>query len=391
VKLRMNLDRLRTLWLALGALWLVSLGGCSLISIKSPEKPLSAEELNARILTREVSAQFISAVERSGDRIAASEDDNAVLENTLRWEIRAIGQSRRAATQMAPNLSLLDTWALAEQLKAFVGPGGAGAALFGTHQGAIREICDDYATDAEQMGHGLLPSKDYVQYRDFIAGYVQQYPLRDLTLERTSVVVLWSREHGGHSSLVNALGTIPQALADSTQRLQIYGETVPGEVLHETELALRQSGYSRADLQAALQQLDERMARLATVAESTPQLVQGAEAEVRQSLREVLDRLSASSRETGEMLRTERIALFADLQTERQAIMADLDQQRQALAKDSARIGDQLLRTGGRQVRALVGEVLLLVIVLTVILLGLPFAAGHAVGRARERRVQRPD
>jgi hypothetical protein len=382
---------IRKLALGLSGLLLLNLTACSLISLKSPEKPLTPEELNARIMTRELSAQFISAVERSGERIAADEDDNAVLDNTLRWEVRSVAQSRRAATQMAPNLSLLDTWALAEQLKAFVGAGGPGAALFGTHQGMIREICDDYAADAEQLGHTLLSASDYALFRDFIAGYVRQYPLRDLTLERTSVVLLWSREYPGHATLVDALGTIPQALADSAQRLQIYGETMPGEVMHQTELALRESGYSRGDLHGALEQLDERMERLTAVAESTPQLVHGAEAEVRQNLREVLDRLSASSRETSAVLRTERIALFADLQGERQALLAAVDQQRQLLAKDGARMADQLVRTGGQQARELIGEVLLLVILLTVILLGLPFGAGYALGRARERHAHRGD
>jgi hypothetical protein len=381
----------RWLSLCLAVLVLLNLAACSLISLKSPEKPLTPEELNARLLTRELSAQFISAVERSGERIAAEEDDSAVLDNTLRWEVRSVAQSRRAATQMAPNLSLLDTWALAEQLKAFVGAGGPGAALFGTHQGTVREICEDYAADAEQLAHTLLAAHDYQQYSDFIAGYVRQYPLRDLTLERTSVVLLWSREHPGQAKLTDSLGTIPEALADSAQRLQIYGETMPAEVMHETELALRQSGYSRADLHAALGQLDERMERLTAVAESTPQLVHGAEADVRQNLREVLERLSASSRETSAALRNERIALFSDLQGERQALLVALDQQRQAFAKDGARVADQLVRTAGEQVRILVGEALLLVILLVVILLGLPFGAGYALGRARERRAHRAD
>ena len=43
-----------------------SLASCSLISLKSPEKPLSTRDLNARILTREYSARFIAAARLSG-------------------------------------------------------------------------------------------------------------------------------------------------------------------------------------------------------------------------------------------------------------------------------------------------------------------------------------
>src|SRR5215469_15696189 len=101
---------------------LLALGvaGCSLLSFKSPERPLSTRDLNARILTRELTAQFRAAVSRCADDIAATEHDPAVLENTLRWEIASVAASRHAATRMSPLMSLLDTWALAEQMQAFM-------------------------------------------------------------------------------------------------------------------------------------------------------------------------------------------------------------------------------------------------------------------------------
>src|SRR5579864_3470645 len=121
-------------------LLLAALAGCSLLSFKSPERPLSTRDLNARILTRELSAQFVSAVVRCADGITATDKDPLVLDNTLRWEIAAIGESRRAATRMAPMMSLLDTWTLAVQMEAFTAEGAPGAALFGTHQPAVQAI-----------------------------------------------------------------------------------------------------------------------------------------------------------------------------------------------------------------------------------------------------------
>src|SRR5579872_5393393 len=53
-----------------GAL-LLSLAACSLVTLKSPEKPLSARELNTRVLTHEFAARFIFAVEQTADEIAA--------------------------------------------------------------------------------------------------------------------------------------------------------------------------------------------------------------------------------------------------------------------------------------------------------------------------------
>lgn len=372
-----------------GALSL-ALSSCSLISLKSPERPLSPRDLNARILTRELSAQFVTSVNRCADDIAASEHDPRVLENTLRWEIGAVGESRRAATRLVPMMSLLDTWALAVQMQTFTAQGAPGGALFGSHQQAVRDVSDTYASDAQALARRLLAPHDFAAYQTFVEQYVREHPLADLTFARPSIVALWSREQGADTRLVDSLGTIPEAMADATDRMEIYGDTVPAQVMHETELALRESGYTRGDVQAEIRQLNERLARLSAVAESTPELVHGAEAQVRQSLREVLERLDASSRSAEQALHAERVALFTDLQSERAAVMAQLDVERKAVAEDAARISSRAMKDAGTQLRELAAEVLLLLIVLAVVVLGLPFAAGYLVGRARQGRVPGP-
>jgi hypothetical protein len=371
-----------------GSALLLVLAGCSLLSLKTPERPLSPRDLNARILTRELSAQFVTSAGRCADDIAATEHDPRVLDNALRWEIAAIGESRRAATRMAPMMSLLDTWAVAAQMRAFAADGAPGGALFGAHQQAVHDVSANYADDAQALARRLLAPREFAAYQGFVEKYVREHPLADLTFARASVVELWSREQGADIKLADSLGTIPEALADAADRLEIYGDTVPSQMMRKTQLALRESGYSRGEVQAAIRQLNERLERLSAVAESTPELVRGAEAEVRQSLREVLDRLEASSRAAGEELHAERVALFADLQSERVAVLAAVDAQRKALAEDAARISSRVVKDAGAQLRDLAAEVLLLLIVLSVVVLGLPFAAGYLLGRARQGRAR---
>ena len=366
-------------------LTLMALSACSLVSLKTQEKPLTPEELNARVLTRELSAQYIEAVERTAGDIAASEDDPQLLDNTLRWEIAAIAQSRRAATQMAPRLSLLDTWALAMQMQSFVAPGGAGAGAFGTHQEAVRKVSSDYADGAGRIAQGLLTPSEFTEYQKFIEDYVRDYPFKDFGFDRTSVVVLWSEQKGA-PKLVDAMGTIPQALADTSQRVQIYGETIPPQVMRETQLALREAGYSKGDVQSSLKRLDERLKQLGAAAESAPETVRGAVADVRDSVYELLDRLESSSRATTAALATQRVALFADIKGEREAIVAAVDTQRKALTADAAKVADQVLTRSAEQARLVAREVVLLVMLLALVLLGIPFAAGYYVGRARHAR-----
>ena len=379
----------RSIQLAACTAALLAVAGCSLLSFKSPERPLSTRDLNARILTRELSGEFVAAVIRCADEIAATEKDPLLLENTLRWEIAAVGESRRAATRMAPMMSLLDTWVLGVQMKGFTAAGAPGGNLFGVHQQSVQAISDKYADDAQALARRLIAPKDLPDYQRFVADYVRDYPLRDLDFARPSVVGLWSRGKGAETRLVDSLGTIPEALADTTDRLEIFGETVPSQMMRRTQLALLQAGYSKSDLQSSLRTLDERLDRLTAVAESSPELVKGAEADFRASLREVLARLDASSLRMIEAVHTERGALFADLQSEREAVLAALGAQRKAFSLDAGRVADQVVRSAGEQVRYLAGEVLVLLIVLTAVLLGLPFAAGYLVGRAHRRRTAR--
>ena len=183
--------------------------GCSLVSLKSPERPLSDRDLNTRILTREFSYHFISAVQQRADEIAASETDPKVIANTLRWKIGAAEESQRAAMRLAPAMSLLDTWALAEQMKVFLSPGNPGAALFGTHQEAALSLASELDEDASTLASRLISGRDLDKDRDFVQMYSREHPLTSLDFVRASVVELWTQSQGANFKVIDSLGTIP--------------------------------------------------------------------------------------------------------------------------------------------------------------------------------------
>lgn len=360
--------------------------GCSLISLKSPERPLSDRDMNTRILTREFSYHFINAVQQRADEIAASESDPAIVANTLRWKIGAAEESQRAAMRMAPAMSLLDTWALAEQMKAFLSPGSPGGALFGAHQEAALSIASELDEEATTLANRLIAPEELAKYRSFIETYTREHPLTSLDFVRTSVIELWTQGQGANFKLVDSLGTIPEAMADISDRVKISGDTLASQAMWRTQLALRDSGYSGNDLRSALRQLDDRLSKVSAMAENAPQLMHDAVGDMRQSVFEALDRVDRSSAALIEKLSVQREALTADLHTERDTVLAAADTQRKALAQDVSRIADQVVKSSGEQVRALAREVLILLIVLAIIILGLPFWAGYMVGRARRER-----
>src|SRR5215472_13393729 len=123
---------------------LALLSACSLVSVKSPERPLSTRDLNARIATRQFSVELTSAVDECADEIARNESDPVVLRNVLRWKIATTAQSLRAASQLAPTMAVLDTWVLSAGMQEFFSEQGAGHALFGRYQQAAAMLANDF-------------------------------------------------------------------------------------------------------------------------------------------------------------------------------------------------------------------------------------------------------
>ncbi len=368
---------------ALACSAVAGLAGCSLLTVKTPERPLSTRDTNARLLTRELASQFVTGVGLCADAVMRTEQDPRLQQNTLRWEIAAVGDSRRAATQLAPTMALLDSWALAEQMTAFAAPGAPGGALFGAHQECVRRVSEEYASANEDLAQRLLSPREFSQYRGFVETYAREHPLQDLEFARASVLELWSRQQGAEVKLVDSVGTIPEAMADVADRMQIYSDTVPSQVMWQTQLALQQSGYSGRDVRGALKDLDARLDALTTLANAAPEHVHDAVEDLRGSLLDVIARLDAAGAATLTRVGAERIAMLAQLGAEREKTLAAVDAQRRAITADAARMADDIVRSAGDQARRLAREVLLLMIVLAVLVLGLPFAAGYLVGRGR--------
>src|ERR1700686_4390244 len=366
---------------ALAAL-MASVASCSLISLKSPEKPLSTRDLNARILTHEYSAHFIAAVEQTADQIAAATEAAAMRRNALRWKIAATEMSERAAGQIVPMMGLLDTWALSVQMQQYLAD-GAGRALFAAQQPLAVALAAELAGQAQELARRLTAPEEFAHDQRFIDGYARAHPIESLGFVRASIVDLWTHDSGAEVRLVDSLGTVPEALANAADLLRMYGDKGPSQLLWKAQLAAQESGLSGTELQSALQRLDERIAAVSVTAGAMPDLVKGI-------VRAVGVRFNPSWAELMGTVHSEGSTLSASVSAERQAAMQAGGVGRAAVAADAARIASQVIREAGEQARALVHEALLALIAMAVVLLGLPFAAGYFVGRGRRRERSRP-
>lgn len=361
------------------------LAGCSLFSLRLPDKPLPQRELNARMLTREFAASFAVRVEVAADSIAARSADPATRLNALRWKLGASKASQHSATQMAPMMALLDTWTFSEQMRQFFDT-GAGAQLFGEDQSIARATAQTLATDAQQLARGVSSDAELTRYREFVERYAREHPLADLGFARTSVMDQWAVETNQHATLVETVGSVSQSMSDVSERMRMFGERAPSQAVWETRLAMVDAGFGGADLSRALGRADASLDRLSRLAESSPEQLHAAIADLRSSMLVVSDRFDQSWAQMMGTVQQEREELAANIREEREAALLAFDSQRVALAKDAERVAGQAIASGGTQVRALARDMMIYGTLLYLVVLGLPFVAGYFVGRLRAAR-----
>jgi hypothetical protein len=356
------------------------LPACSLLSIKTPETPLTPREQEARLLTRDYAEHFNGAMIRALDDAAIRETDPAVRSLALQLKLGVVSQSTRAATGLSPIGSLIDTWAFALQLRDYL-DSGSGAALLAGSQSDVRSHADGLADEAETMAKKVT-GDDYPRYQAFVKRYTFRYPLEGPDCQRTSVLSIWSAEEQDKTPL-RVVGTVSQALGDVSDRMRIYGQEIPAVSLWEAQRALERSGIDPASYRTTFRSIDTQLAKISTLAETSPALAHEAIAELRRSLGESSDRLDNAWTQMLQTLRIERAALAANIASERESLTAAADVERTRISADAAKIAERAVDKSWSEIRALVREALLLLIVLAVVVLGLPFAAGYFLGRHR--------
>jgi hypothetical protein len=358
------------------------LTGCSLLTLKSPEIPLSAREQEARLLTRDYAAHFATTITHLIDDAAHGDTDPASRSRALELKLGAVTDITRASTGLSPIASLLDTWAFSLQFRDFLTTGW-GAMLLGNAQSDMRLAAARLAAEADDLARKVTDN-DYARYHAFVVNYAGLYPLQSADLVRPSVLSAWVIE-GHDKNPLREVGTVAQALGDMSDRVRIYSERIPVMSLWQAELALDRAGFDAASYQSALRNMDAQLERISKLADSNPQLAHEAIAELRNSLRASSDRLDVSWMRMIRTLSAEREALAANIATERESVTAAFDEQRARIAADAAQITAQAVETSWRELRKLVRDALLLTTLLVLVMLGLPFAAGYLVGRRRLR------
>lgn len=387
---------------ALLFLSLFMLNGCSLLEIKleSDAVPLTTTELNTRILTREYSKHFFSAVESAADEVALLYPKEDVLHHSyvLLWKIHAEEGLQAAAYQVSPKVALIDTWVFSAQMAHFFSPDGKGQALFETD--IPYQTSQMLYADIESIAEKLLPGSEFRTSKAFVAEFVEQHPLHDLMMRRTPALKSWLAHHNiEETEAVATLGTMPEALGDVSDRLGLVSEQTPKIMTWKAELIAINSNIKSGDVNKALESFRRTSESFEDFVKNNPEYMQNLAEQMTLQFQPLLDDLDMKTDDKLQQLSAERMALemmvarerqeFVNMvERERNAIALIVTQEREKFTQDIDQVSQDVLTLAMDKLIELIKSTIIYFILFILVIFFAPLGLGYFLGkRAAVKRI----
>ncbi|WP_348633912.1 chemotaxis protein [Shewanella sp. WXL01] len=374
-------DRCMSLWLALSLL--VSVSGCSLLEVKleSGVEPLTQEQLNMRLFSREFSYRFYTQVETTADMIAANTDDKQVIANTLMWKINAEQNVQRAIFQAAPVAAMVDTWVFTEQMHQFFATGN-GSQAFGEQQqfaiDASRALADQFAKTIK----GFINNSRFERNYEFVKQYVAANPINDFSFSRVSAFDEWlSYSNINEFEAVTTFGTMPEVMSDMSDRMAMTTEQMPKILGWKAELYALYAEVGPEDIEIALNNMSETAKRFQTLMENSPEMMHQLAADLRVELTPLVNELSLVADDKLAQLSKEREAVSLMIVAERQAIAEIIASERAAAMQELDVLSAKTVDLVFEKVIVTIKSVILYVILFLLVVFFAPLGLGVWLGK----------
>ncbi|MGI9876493.1 chemotaxis protein [Vibrio chagasii] len=372
----------------------IVLSGCSLLEVKldSQTTPLTQQELNARLMTREYAKMFFTRVEDSADVIAQSypADDTLHQSYVLLWKIHAEQGLQQAAYQTSPMSALIDSWVFTAQMNQFYAE-GEGSNLFTTYHAvnAARSLDQE----AEKLAKGVLSSSDFKKSKAFVAEFVASNPFNDLTFRNTPAYREWLAYLGkDESQIVQSLGTMPEAMSDASDRLSLMADQTPKLMSWKAELVAMNSSLTGEDLSMTLESLRQTSASMQDFIENNPEYMQTLASIMSAEMQPLLNDLSDKTDQKLAMLSDERVALEKMVTREREALVQMIEKERIEIAgivtserelftQDLDRVSQEVVVLAIDKLMELIKGVIIYFILFILVVFFAPLGIGYWLGK----------
>ncbi|MFA0324194.1 chemotaxis protein [Vibrio splendidus] len=372
----------------------VVLSGCSLLEVKldTQTTPLTQQELNARIMTREYAKMFFMRVEDSADLIAQSypADDTLHQSYVLLWKIHAEQGLQQAAYQTSPMSALIDSWVFTAQMNQFYRQGD-GADLFATDDAV--ETARFLDQEAEKLAKGVLISSDFKNSKVFVAQFAASHPFKDLTFRSTPAYREWLSYLGkDESQIVQSLGTMPEAMSDASDRLSLMADQAPKLMSWKAELVALNSSLTGEDLSMTLESLRQTSASMQDFIENNPEYMQTLASIMSTEMQPLLNDLSDKTDQKLAMLTEERVALEKMVTREREALVEMIAKERIEIAgivtserelftQDLDRVSQEVVVLAIDKLMELIKSVIIYFILFILVVFFAPLGIGYWLGK----------
>lgn len=372
----------------------IVLSGCSLLEVKldSQTTPLTQQELNARLMTREYAKMFFTRVEDSADVIAQSypADDTLHQSYVLLWKIHAEQGLQQAAYQTSPMSALIDSWVFTAQMNQFYAQGD-GADLFVTDDAV--ETARFLDQEAEKLAKGVLSSSDFKKSKAFVAEFAVSNPFKDLTFRSTPAYREWLAYLGkDESQIVQSLGTMPEAMSDASDRLSLMADQTPKLMTWKAELVAMNSSLTGEDLSMTLESLRQTSASMQDFIKNNPEYMQTLASIMSTEMQPLLNDLSDKTDQKLAMLSDERVALEKMVTREREALVQMIEKERIEIAgivtserelftQDLDRVSQEVVVLAIDKLMELIKGVIIYFILFILVVFFAPLGIGYWLGK----------
>ncbi|HCH5322150.1 chemotaxis protein [Vibrio parahaemolyticus] len=369
---------------SLMVLWLVTtLSGCSLLEVKidSQTVPLTKQELNMRILTREYALQFFAQVEQAADVLQEQYDPNDKVNQSyvLLWKINAEEGLQAAAYQVSPMAALIDTWVFTHQMNQFYAT-GAGRDIFATDE--AKQVSAHLANEVDQLAQSLLKKEVYDKTKLFVADFVKQYPFADLSMIRTPAYRAWLEANQiSEEDAVTTLGTMPEALGDVSDRLSLVSEQTPKIMTWKAQLLALNSSASIEKVNAALNSLQVTADSMRDFIDNNPEYMRYLAEQMAVELQPLVEDIDQKTQERLSQLGEERQALEDMVARERQEIALIITHEREKFAQDMDRVSQEVVNLAMTKLIELVKSTIVYFILFIAAIFFAPLGLGYVLGK----------
>ncbi|MGR5079974.1 chemotaxis protein [Photobacterium swingsii] len=367
------------------------LSGCSLLEVKldSQSTPLTTQELNIRLLTREYSAVFFKHVEEAADDIASKNTDNDdVYTFAILWKIYAHEGLQQSAYQISPFAGLIDSWVFTRQMEMYF-TSGDGNTLFGTEQNIAVNTSHQLAIEIEKLAKRVLKPQQFKQSRTFVNNFVTNHPFDSNSFARTPAFNDWlSYNKIDESEAITTIGTMPEALGDLSDRLSNLSSLSPKLLTWKAELLARNSQIDSEQLSRTLENINQSSLKFQDFVVNNPEYMKVLAAEMGKVLQPLLDDFDKKADTKLGVISQERLALEVMVERERIAIGEMVTVERANITKDLDVIAQNVVQRAIEQLTIMLSDILVYLILFSLVIFFAPFGLGFLMGKRYQRPVK---